>query len=191
MKSQLINQTKSVRKGLVQPPLEPWSAALSELGRQWYIIRTRSRQEKQLAADLEARRICCFLPLVAEVRYHGRRKARVIVPLFPGYLFIMGTREEAFTADRSDRSAQLIEVLNQERLHDELTAIVRILQTGGSLAPCDPLVRGTVVEVSAGPFKGIRGTVDMNLRDNRFVLNVDMIGKAAVLEIDRDLLRCV
>jgi transcription antitermination factor NusG len=170
---------------------EPWSVAPSQNARQWFIIRTRSRQEKQLAVDLAARHIRCFLPLVSEVRYHGRRKAKVIVPLFPGYLFLAGTREEAFVADRSDRSAQLIEVHNQERLHQELAAIMKILQAGGSLAPCIPLIRGTLVEVSAGPFKGLRGTVDMNLRDNRFVLNVDMIGKAAVLEIDRDLLRPV
>lgn len=187
----MSNQTKCDQIEPMQLPPGPWSAAQAQTDRQWFIIRTRSRQEKQLAADLAARRISCFLPLVAEVRYHGRRKAKVVVPLFPGYLFLVGTREEAFTADRSGRSAQLIEVHNQERLHDELTAIVRILQAGGSLAPCTPLIRGTLVEVSAGPFKGIRGTVDMNLRDNRLVLNVDMIGKAAVLEIDRDLLRPV
>ncbi|MCX5689392.1 MAG: hypothetical protein NTV94_06320 [Planctomycetota bacterium] len=189
--SSMSIQTKSNHAELMELPSGLWSAARSQMDRQWFIIRTRSRQEKKLAADLAARRISCFLPLVAEVRYHGRRKARVIVPLFPGYLFLVGTREEAFAADRSGRSAQLIEVPDQERLHNELTAIVRILQTGGSLTPCTPLVRGTLVEVSSGPFKGIRGTVDMNLRDNRLVLNVDLIGKAAVLEIDRDLLRLV
>lgn len=184
-------QTKSDLAGLMQLPSGPSGVSELDSGRQWFIVRTRSRQEKQLAADLTARRISCFLPLIEEVRYHGRRKARVIVPLFPGYLFLVGTRDEAFTADRSGRSAQLIEVPNQEQLQHELVAIMKILQAGGSLAPCIPLIRGTLVEVSAGPFKGTRGTVDMNLRDNRLVLNVDMIGKAAVLEIDRDLLRPV
>jgi transcription antitermination factor NusG len=168
-----------------------WETATPTEFVKWYIIRTRGRQERQLWRDLRAREIGCFLPLADEVRYYGRRKVRVEAALFPGYVFVFGSRDEAFVADRNERAAQLIEVRDQRQLHEELTAIAGALRAGKHLARCAPLVRGTVVEVTSGPLKGVRGRVDMNLRDNRLVLNVDMIGHAAALEIDRDLLRPV
>lgn len=154
----------------------------------WYVIRTRSRQEKALAQDLAARAIRFFLPMVRTVRYYGRRKVRTVLPLFPGYLFLAGEREDCYTAERTGRVAQVLAVSDQESLCSELSSIAQVLQAEGLLTPCPPLVRGTLVEVSSGPFKGVRGRVDVGVRDNRLVLHVDLVGKAAVLEIDRDLL---
>lgn len=159
--------------------------------KRWYVIRTRSRQEKKLFLDLHAQGVRSFLPLCVEVRYHGARKVRVLTPLLDGYLFLRGTREDAFTADRSERSAQLIEVTDQEKLHSELASIARVLSSGIGLTRCKPLSRGQLVEVASGPLRGVRGRIESSVRDNRLVLCVDMIGKAAVLEIDRDLLDTV
>jgi len=154
----------------------------------WYVVRTRSRQEKALAADLDARSIRCFLPLTRTVRYYGRRKVRAMMPLFPGYLFMAGEREDCYIAERTGRVAQVLSVADQDALRLELSSIAQVLQSDGLLTPCEPLVRGALVEVSSGPFKGIRGRVDVRVRDNRLILHVDMVGNAAVLEIDRDLL---
>lgn len=157
-------------------------------GATWHVVRTRSRQEKALAADLVARSIPCFLPLTRVVRYYGRRKVRALLPLFPGYLFMAGEREDCFTAERTGRVAQVLHVQDQESLRQELASISQVLRAEGLLTPCAPLEHGAEVEVSAGPFKGVRGRVDVHVQDNRLVLHVDMVGNAAVLEIDRDLL---
>lgn len=157
----------------------------------WFLVRTRSRREKALARDLLSRGVTCLLPVVTEVRYQGARKAKVVAPLFAGYLFLFGDREEAFTADRSEHAAQLLEVPDQSRLSDELRSLCTVLLARGTLIPCEPLKRGMRVEITSGPFKGVLGTVDTPRSDNRFVIHVDVIGKAASMEIDRDLLRPV
>jgi transcription antitermination factor NusG len=113
------------------------------------------------------------------------------MPLFPGYLFVSGHRDDCYFADRTGRVAQILDVPDQDRLREELSAVMKALEMGDVLMPCTPLRRGMFVEVSAGPFKGIRGMIDVEVRDNRLILHVDLIGKAAVLEIDRDLLRPV
>ena len=69
----------------------------------WFLLRTRSRQEKIIAADLSARRVANFLPLMRCVRYYGGHKAVVDMPLFPGYVFLRGTPEDAYSLDRSGR----------------------------------------------------------------------------------------
>ena len=166
---------------------DPW-AGLRLASDAWHVIRTRSRQEKALAEDLAAMGIRCFLPMTRLVRYYGRRKVDSPLPLFPGYLFLSGSRDDCFAADRTRRVAQILPVADQDRLHGQLTAIARVLRVQDVLHACPPLLKGMVVEVVSGPFQGVRGRVDTEVRDNRLILNVDVLGNAAVLEIDRDLL---
>lgn len=156
--------------------------------RRWFVLHTRSRQEKSLAADLEAREIEHYLPLVDSVRYYGRRKASVQLPLFPGYVFLLGSREQAFDADRTRRVAQIITVTDQDRFQEELDAIRLAQSCGAELDPYPALREGTRVEVRAGPFKGLRGMVENKLRPDRLVLQVDVLGQATSLEIDGALL---
>lgn len=162
----------------------------AERGR-WFVLRTRSRQEKALAQDLAARRIGHFLPLTRVVRYYGKRKAVVMEPLFPGYLFLRGEVEEAYAADRTGRVAQVLAAPDQDRLSEELAQIRLALSRGAPLRGCERIERGVLVEVSSGPFRGIRGIVAEAVRDDRLVLNVELIARAAQLEIDRTLLRPV
>lgn len=49
----------------------------------WFVLRTRSRQEKILANDLRSRGIASFLPIVTRTKYYGARKASVELPVFP------------------------------------------------------------------------------------------------------------
>src|SRR5688572_7208631 len=72
-------------------------------GGHWYVLHVKSRQEKTLAEDLLVRGIDYYLPLIRRIRMYGRRKANVEVPLFPGYLFLKGTLEQVYTADRTGR----------------------------------------------------------------------------------------
>jgi transcription antitermination factor NusG len=158
-------------------------------GRQWRVVQTRSRQEKALAEVLAAAGIEHYLPLVKRVRYYGRRKQAVKLPLFPGYLFLRGSVEEAYFADRTDRVVQVLPVPDQAGLEAELGAIRLALERNGGLEPARYPEAGVWVEVTAGPFRGLRGVVDRSIQDDRLVLGVRILGRAADLEIDRTLLR--
>jgi transcription termination/antitermination protein NusG len=156
--------------------------------RVWHVLHTKSRQEKLLAADLKAMQIDCYLPLVRQVKYYGNRKAKVELPLFPGYVFLKGTLDEAYQADRTDRVAQIIKVANQTHLEWELTNLRKALEGDAILDPYPYLTKGIKVEVRSGPFRGIQGVVEDRLRMNRLLLQIDLLGKAASLEIDGALL---
>src|SRR6185436_18934629 len=92
-------------------------------GLRWHVVHTKSRQEKALAEFLAGRAVEHFLPLVRTVRYYGRRKFTVALPLFPGYLFMRGTREDWFLAERTDRVARIIPVADQSGLEADLTQV--------------------------------------------------------------------
>lgn len=154
----------------------------------WFVLHTLSRQEQALARDLTAMGADYYLPMVRTVRYYGRRKQRVELPLFPGYVFMRGALEQAYEADRTRRVAQIIRVADQDRLIEELKQIEGVLGAGGELKPRRYLQRGMWVEVTAGPFKGVIGMVDAHGRGDRLVLRVQTLGQASELEIDAGLL---
>jgi transcription antitermination factor NusG len=150
----------------------------------WYVLRTRSRQEKVLAGGLAARGIGHYLPLVTCTKMYGGRKAKVELPLFPGYLFVHGEPEDAFDADRSGRVAQILPVVNQLRFDYELRSIYLALEVNATLDPYPYLVTGAAVEVTDGPLRGVRGIVAERTRPTRLILQIEMLGQAVAVEID-------
>jgi transcription antitermination factor NusG len=154
----------------------------------WFILRTRARQEKVVCDDLAARSIGTFLPLVRRIRYHNGRKGIADLPLFPGYVFLRGSRDDAYAADRTRRIAQIIGVANQAGLDMELQSLHVALAHKAPLDPYPYLAKGVLVEVRAGPFRGVRGLVVDRYHGSLLILQVEMLGRAVSLEIDASLL---
>lgn len=150
----------------------------------WQVLHTRSRQEKVVAADLAAMDIAHYLPLVRQVRMHGGRRVAVEVPLFAGYVFLRGSREQAYQIDRTHRIARILPVADQQRLDWELRNLHLALTKDAPLEPYPHLRQGTRVEVKTGPFRGLQGIVSGRIGGQRLVLQVDMLGQAVSLEID-------
>ena len=157
----------------------------------WHVVHTLSRQEKALAADLVAMDIPHFLPLQKKVRYYGRRKAAIQDPLFPGYLFVRGSLDDTYRADRTGRVANLIKVNDQVRLDWELRNIHLALSNDAPLEPYAHLVKGKRVMVRSGPFRGLQWVVEAGSDNGRLILQVETLGQAVSLEIDASLLDAV
>jgi transcription termination/antitermination protein NusG len=154
----------------------------------WFVLRTKSRQEKVLAGEMRLRGIASYLPLLTCTKYYGGRKAMVEMPVFPGYLFLRGDIDQAYEADRTRRVAQIIKVTDQEKLDNELRNINLALTGKAALDPYPYLRAGVRVEVREGPFRGLQGVVEHGGRRDRLILQVDILGRAVSLEIDASLL---
>lgn len=174
--------------GLALGRLNAWPSATCG---QWFVLRTKARQEKVLARELEARSLAYFLPLVVQVRYHGPRKAIVEQPLFGGYIFLRSSLADAYVADRTRRVAQIIRVADQDRIDRELRSLHLALDSGAALDPYPYLKCGVNVQVRGGPFQGVRGVIESRSRANLLILQIQMLGRAVALEIDGSLLDVV
>ena len=53
----------------------------------WYVLYTKSRQEKKVAESLQAIGIEAFCPLVTVVKQWSDRKKKVQLPLINSYIF--------------------------------------------------------------------------------------------------------
>jgi transcription antitermination factor NusG len=58
----------------------------------WFAVQTRYRFEKKVAGELTRRGMQVFLPLRRETRCWGDRQKEVLVPVFPGYAFVLSDR---------------------------------------------------------------------------------------------------
>jgi transcription termination/antitermination protein NusG len=154
----------------------------------WWVLRTKSRQEKAVATTLSALGIDHFLPLVVAQRFIGNRKKNVELPLFPGYVFLHGNREATYQIDRTRRLACILPVDNQQLLHCQLDNLRKALYVEASFDPYPYLSHGVWAEVKSGPYKGIQGKVDRETLPNKLILQVDLLQAAMALQLDGSLL---
>ena len=170
------------------PIIWPQVESIREFAGQWWVVHTRSRNEKALAHDLMSKNISYFLPMSWKVRRRSRRTIRSFLPLFSGYLFFCGQEDQRVELLRTNRVANLIEVIDQETLLDELVQIAQALRSGAPLTPHKYLKAGQKCRVITGPLIGMEGIVVRTKNAIRLVLQIDMLGQAASVEIDIDLI---
>ena len=173
------------------PIIWPQVESIRDFTGKWWVAHTKSRNEKALAHDLIGRDICYFLPMSWKVRRKSRRTIKSLLPLFSGYLFFCGDENQRTEILRTDRVASLIEVVDQQKLLGELVQIEKVLQSGEPLVPHRYIKIGQKCRVIAGPLMGLQGIVITTKNVTRLVLQVDMLGQAASVEIDIDMIELV
>jgi transcription antitermination factor NusG len=156
--------------------------------KRWMILHTKARQEKAVAKYLSASGIEHDLPLVERTTITRGRKHRSEVPLFSSYVFVKGEKQAAYDAIATKRVASFIEVNDQARLEEELAAIHLALQSGFEVEEFPKLAIGSRARVTKGPLLGVEGVVIQEARRTCLVLHVEMLGRGAAVEIERDLL---
>ncbi|MBN1973684.1 MAG: UpxY family transcription antiterminator [Sedimentisphaerales bacterium] len=173
------------------PIIWPSESSVTDFSGKWWVAHTKSRNEKALAHDMINREISYFLPMAWSVRRKSRRTIKSLLPLFGGYIFFCGDENQRIQLLKTDRVANLIEVKNQQQLIDELAQIERVLKTGEPVTPHKYLKTGQKCRVVAGPLLGIQGIIVSVKGQTRLVLQVDILGQAASVEIEIDMIEPV
>jgi transcriptional antiterminator RfaH len=174
------------------PPIS-WPAEMSikNFSDQWFVIHTKSRNEKALARDLVSKEINYFLPMCWKTSHSKGRKFKSLLPLFTSYMFFNGNENQRVEVLRTNRAANILEVKDQQQLIKELSEIEQALQAGADLKPDKYIKVGQLYQVTAGPLKGLKGIAQKTTTATRLMLNIDMLGQAASVEIDSDIIEII
>ena len=173
------------------PIIWPEEKSIRDFTGLWWVAHTKSRNEKALAQDLICKDISYFLPMSWKVRRRRSRTTRSLLPLFSGYLFFCGEENERIELLRTNRLANLIEVKDQQRLVKELLRIEQALRAGAPLVPHKYLKAGQHCQVIAGPLTDLQGIIVKTKNATRLVLRIDILGQAASVEIDTDMIEII
>ena len=152
----------------------------------WYAIWTRSRHEKLVREQLEQKHLEVFLPTITKWSRWKDRKKQIEWPLFPGYCFVR--------FDGSDRLPILkcegvVTIVGTDGYPSpipaaEIDSIRRLIESELAFDPCPLIKEGMMVEVKAGPLKGVVGRLIRKGTRARLMLSVDLIGQAVSVEVD-------
>lgn len=151
---------------------------------QWWVLHTKSRNEKSVAADLSNHGIAHFLPLAKCVRRFGARVRHVEIPLFPGYVFLCGTEADRVAALRTHRVAYAISVPDQAHLLADLQQIWLVVSSGEPVNLFPQLQEGSRCRVLEGSLRGLEGVVLKRTGPWRVYVAVRFLGQSVELEID-------
>lgn len=157
-----------------------------EFNRGWYALYTRPRHEKAVANALTAKGFSVFLPLYSAPRQWKDRTKVITLPLFSCYVFVQGCFDRR------------LDVLSTAGVHNfvccagrpacipqvEIEGIRRVVERSVKIEP-HPFIRcGDRVRVKSGPLEGIEGTLIRKKNFSRLVITVELLGKAAAIEVD-------
>ena len=151
----------------------------------WYVVCTMPRHEKQIAAQLHGRALEHFLPLYEEIHRWKDRRAKVLLPLFPGYVFVRVRLLDRMAVQMIPGVLRFVgfggppvalDALEMNRLREGLRAL--------RAEPHPFLKIGQKVHVRSGPLAGAEGILQQFRDRFRVVLSMDLIQQSVAVEVD-------
>ena len=155
----------------------------------WYALYTRPRHEKKILDTLIEKDINAFLPMIEETRQWKDRRKKVKVPLFRSYVFVQIELKDRFNTLQTHGVVKLISFGGKPAAIPDwqIEQLKRVIEYPDTLKLEIYLREGDWVEVTSGPFKGIRGIFRELRGENRIVINIDGIFQSASFVIDKSI----
>ncbi len=161
----------------------------SDPTRTWWCVYTLSRREKDFMRRLAALQIAHYGPVIQK-RYrspNGRLRTSYI-PLFPNYVFVLGSEEDRIGALTTNCVSRCEAIPDREGLLRDLRQIKAVISADVPLTPESRLQSGNHVRVRSGPFAGYEGTVIRREGKTRLLLTIQFLEQGVSMELDEALL---
>jgi transcription antitermination factor NusG len=154
----------------------------------WFVLRTKSKHEKQVALAISRLGFENLLPLFKSRRQWKERWADVSLPLFPGYVFCRFDRESWGHVMKLPGVVDVVRCGKKLAAVDEdqMRSLIIVQRTPAGQEPWSYVATGEKIRISAGPFAGVVGTLIEAKGQRRLVLSVDLIGRSVLVHLDAD-----
>lgn len=172
------------------------AAAVAVEPRRWFLAQCKPGQE-HLAADCLDRRGLAetFLPRERRDRRWRGRFQTLLLPVFPGYIFVSPCAPRPdWAAIRSTRGLTRLVSFDAAQspatVPPEVVAALRArCDAAGVLQPPDDLRPGEAVRITGGAFADLVATIERIEPDARLRLLIDLWGRSVPVAMERGLLR--
>jgi transcription antitermination factor NusG len=156
----------------------------------WYVIYTRTNQEKRIYENLKNEKIECFLPLKKTLRQWSDRKKWIEEPLFKSYIFVNVSNKEFFNVlcvpgvicyVCFGGKAQPIpeqQIINIEKFVYQQEKEIILTR--------ERIKKGARAEILAGPMKGVQGEIVRINNKSRILIRIESLGYCLHANISQD-----
>ncbi len=169
-------------------PLDLFQDDGDELARaqpQWWLMYTKSRQEKQLMRHLRRLQITHYAPQVENRRRSPSGRIRTTyLPLFPNYVFVGGTEADRYESICTGCIQKATEITDIDMFLGDLGQIRDLIEMGVPLTVESRLQAGEHVRVKSGAFKGYEGVVVRREHETRLLVSVRFMEQGVSVRLD-------
>lgn len=155
--------------------------------RDWYVIYTLSRREKDLMRRLRSLKISHYGPMVERRTKSPSGRVRTsYVPLFAGYLFVCGSEKDRYETVSTGCISQCIPVSDAVELVRDLRQI-RVLEEHGADLQQELRPRvGQLARIVRGPLadRHLMGTISEVNSQHRLTIMVNFLQQGASVVVD-------
>lgn len=153
----------------------------------WHALYVRQKYERTISAKLDELGVENLLPLTKVLRVYKSQKRRVIVPMFPGYIFIKvqpGKRHHVTNLNGVYGFVKLGHEFQkvQDREIENIRILLENMDNYRDMRPEEYITRGSLIDVKEGPLCGMRGLVTGN-KGNRILVSLDSIRTAISISV--------
>jgi transcriptional antiterminator RfaH len=135
----------------------------------WYLLKTKPRQEFRAKEHLENQQVTTYLPILT-------RKDKRVEALFPGYIFIATNAEpRAMGAVRSTRGVMGFVRFGAEIATASACLIDDIRTLENRFRNVPKFLPGQTVECKSGPFAGLRGIFEAESGEERCIILLNLL----------------
>jgi transcriptional antiterminator NusG len=155
---------------------------------QWFALYVRSRHEKTVHGQLEAKEQEVFLPLYSTRNKWGDRWRSVSLPLFPGYVFCRFDPAKRRAVLTTPGVIDLVRCGGDPAAIEDsaIEAVQLIVNSAITAEPYTEFVTGQRVMLTEGPLSGLTGTLTTVRNSLRLVVSVELLGRSVSVEVDKD-----
>jgi transcription antitermination factor NusG len=162
------------------------SASQDVTGRaEWYALYTRHQHEKVVSQILLGKGFDVFLPLYPVARACGSHNKKLLLPLFPCYVFLHGGLDRRVDVVSTPGVHAFVETANRPAVipQPEIDGVRQTVESSLRVEPYPFLRSGDRVRVRTGSLRGIEGILIRKKNLFWLVLSVEMLGKSIAVEI--------
>ena len=158
----------------------------------WYAVHTRSRHEDMVHTGLIQKAIHTFLPKIEVWSKRKDRRKKIMIPMFPGYLFV-----ELFSLDSQTKLNVLktfgvVKILGKPTGSEpipvpdaKIEAIQRIIQSKVEVQQIQYPKVGEPALIVDGPFTGIEGVVvSTDYSKELFVISIELLQRSVAIKLE-------
>src|ERR1017187_5910746 len=188
VKAEASGESTDDRSNIQRPGLQNPAIMGAARDRNWYAVYTVPQHEKSALKQLDIREIESFLPTYETVRvWKNRQRMKLILPLFPTYLFVhINSRERAKVL----QSPGVLQIVSNSRecvpLPNSEVEFLRSDFCRQRIEPYRDLAIGEKVRIKSGVMQGLQGTLVRKSNSLRFVLTLELINQHAAIQVDAE-----
>lgn len=152
----------------------------------WYVLYTKPKAEKKVAADLKKMNVEVYCPTITEVKQWSDRKKKVEVPLFKSYVFVNLEEKERPKVFDVPGAVRYLFWLKQPAIvkNEEIEVIKKWLEEGHTKqVEVQKLTPGDQIVIKSGAFKEKKAIVQ-EIGKNRLRLILPSLGYTVNVEIE-------